>query len=102
VALKQLRTAGKVSLAQQPERAAGIATDYLRQRFDLPVAEATPVEVAAHFKRVGLPSAVAEQAARFFQDCDAARFRPSPTPDWPAVAAAAQLILAVEDVSWQR
>jgi hypothetical protein len=101
VALRHLRTAGKVPRFQQPERGATIVTHYLRQRFDLPAAEATPVEVAAHFQRVGLPAALTEQATRFFENCDAARFRPSPVTDWPAVAAAEQLILAVEDASWQ-
>jgi hypothetical protein len=101
MALRQLRIAGKVPLLQQPERAAAIVTEYLRQRFELPAAEATPVEVAAHFHRVGLPAALAERATRFFQECDAARFRPSPWLDWPAVATAEQLVLAVEDASWR-
>jgi hypothetical protein len=102
LALKHLRAAGKDPLSRQPEQAAGIVTDYLRQRFDLPAAEATPIEAAEHLQRVGLPVALSERAAQFFQECDAARFRPSPSPEWLAVATAAQLILEVEDASWQR
>jgi hypothetical protein len=100
-ALQQLRASRRIPRANQPERAAGIVTDYLRRRLDLPAAEATPIEVAAHFQRMGLAHALAERAVRFFRDCDAARFRPSPSSDWPAVETAAQLILAVEDASWQ-
>jgi hypothetical protein len=101
VALRQLHTAGKVPLLRQPERAVTIVTDYLRQRFELPAAEATPSEVATHFQRLGLPAALVEQATQFFQECDAARFRPTPSADWQAVAAAERLILAMEDASWE-
>jgi hypothetical protein len=101
IALRQLHTAGKVPLLRQPERAVSIVTDYLRQRFELPAAEATPPEVAAHLQRLGLPSALVERATQFFQECDAARFRPTPSADWQAVAGAERLILAMEDASWE-
>ena len=111
-ALQALHGAGRLPSIQQAARIAAVAADYLRGRFDAPAEEPTPAEAAACLRRAGCSSALAEQAAALFRDCDAARFAPlTPTPlpsgergrgegvpDLPA--AAVRFILAVEAETW--
>lgn len=58
------------------QTAPAIVTDYLRQRFDLPGAAPTPVEVAAYLRRAGCAAELAEKTAELFRTCDAARYSP--------------------------
>jgi hypothetical protein len=86
-----------------------ITANYLQARFDLQAIEPTPLEVAMHLCRAGVPDTLAEQAADFFRVCDAARFAPAaaiqtaPRPAPPAsgwgsdlAAEAHRLIVALE------
>jgi hypothetical protein len=95
-ALKQLRAVAHASPGEQAEQACATVANYLRERYAFPAAEPTPVEVAAHLQRAALSTPLVEQAAQFFQDCDAMRFRPSPNPNWLASQAAVALILGLE------
>ena len=73
---RALRAArGSTARAAPPARPA-IVANYLQQRLDLTVAEPTPREVALLFARHGCSSALIEQAVRFFEACDSARFLP--------------------------
>jgi hypothetical protein len=98
VALRRLRAAANAPPGEQAERASAIVADYLRERFEFPAAEPTPVEVAAHLHHSGMPAPLGDHASRFFQKCDAMRFHPTPNPDWSACPAAVALVLALEAV----
>jgi hypothetical protein len=100
LALKQLRAAAKLPVSEQTERVAWIVSAYLRQRLDLSAAEPTPVEVAAHLRRFPLPEELADRAARFFEECAAARFAPAGLANFSAIRDAEPLILGLEDASW--
>ena len=95
-ALQALRAVGRLPPIERAARAAAVTADYLRGRFDAPAEEPTPAEAAACLGRAGCSPVLADQAAAFFRDCDAARFAPgeAPRPDLPA--AAIRFILAVE------
>jgi hypothetical protein len=98
VALRRLSTTANAPPRAQAEQASAIVAAYLRERFEFPAAEPTPVEVAAHLRRAALPDSLGEQTSRFFHDCDAMRFHPTPNPDWMASPAAVALVLALEAV----
>jgi hypothetical protein len=100
LALRELRAVARLPAKEQTERAAGIVSEYLRQRFDLPAAEPTPVEVAAHLRRVALPEELADRAGRFFEVCAAARFAPAGMAKLEAIRVAEPLIVGLEDASW--
>jgi hypothetical protein len=51
-----------------------VVRKYLRERFDFPVEDPTPAEVAAFLKRRGFALALCEQGRTFWQGCDAARY----------------------------
>jgi hypothetical protein len=71
--------------------------EYLRQRLDLPVAEPTPDEVAAHLRRAGLDAKLASEAAAFFRACDAGRFAAGAAGAADLQSAASRFVLAVEE-----
>ncbi len=98
LALSSLQAAAALAPAACAERSARVVADYLRERYELPVAEPTPAEVAAHLTRQGCPAPLAEQAERFFRACDEARFRPGPSPI-NLVGAGTQFLLDVEALS---
>jgi hypothetical protein len=101
LALKALRFAPRGPADRSAVATASIVADYLHQRLDLAVREPTPIETATYLRRVGLPPALAEQGERFFQGCDAARFRPAPSADGSSLKeVAVQFILAVEAETW--
>jgi hypothetical protein len=101
LALKQIRAAARLPANEQIECVARVVADYLRQRFDLPAAEPTPAEVAAHLRRVALPEELADHAARFFAECATARFGPVGPANLAAFRDAEPLILGLEDASWR-
>jgi hypothetical protein len=97
LALEALRGARRLPAEQQAVRAAATVAGYLRERLDLTVAEPTPAEVAGYLKGRGLSAGLTEQAAHFFELCDAARFLPAPEVAGTDLAeAASQVVLAVE------
>ncbi len=94
------RGAGLLPPMPRAARAAAVAADYLRARFDAPAEEPTPDEATACLGRVGAPAALAEQAAALFRACDAARFGSALRPPADLAAEAARFILAVEAATW--
>jgi hypothetical protein len=75
-ALKALQRSGKLAAETQPQQVEAILAEYLRQRLDLFSAEPTPAAVAQHLEQAGCSTALAQEVARFFGHCDAARFAP--------------------------
>jgi hypothetical protein len=96
-ALPLLQAARRLKAEEYAHRIPAIVAAYLQQRLDLTSAEPTPREVAALLAQRGCSPALTQQAVRFFEACDSARFTPlygaelSDLPD-----SALQLILAVE------
>ncbi|MCS6851383.1 MAG: BatD family protein [Gemmataceae bacterium] len=78
-----------------------IVADYLRQRFDLPVAEPTPEEVAELLRRQGRSEEAVAWAYEFFRRWDERRFAGGAAAGAPPdlAADAAQLIALLEDGS---
>jgi hypothetical protein len=100
-ALQALRGTGRLPSEQQAARVAAVANDYLRGRCDAAAVEISPAEAADCLKSVGCSPALAERAAAFFRDCDAARFARDgalSASDLPAVAR--RFILDVEAETW--
>lgn len=98
-ALHRLRRAAHLPARQQADLAASAVAGYLRQRFDLPVAEPTPLEAGDHLRRAGC-SGGADDVTRFLQSCDAARFKANGAADSCELASTASaIILAVETES---
>jgi hypothetical protein len=96
-ALQALHAARRLGAAERADRSAAVVAGYFRQRLDLTVAEPTPREIAEFFGRREISPALTEQAVRFFDACDSARFLPpdgAGPPNLPETAA--QLILALE------
>jgi hypothetical protein len=83
------------------ERVTAITGTYLRQRFDLAAVEPTPAEVDALLRRHTTTEKLADSVARFFADCDAARFAPTGSvgQSTDPVEAARQLIVSLEERS---
>lgn len=97
-ALQALNAARRLDAPEQAARTTAIVADYLQQRLDMTIAEPTPREVALLFAQHGCSSALTEQAVRFFEACDRARFLPvSEAASFPLTDAALQFILAVEE-----
>jgi hypothetical protein len=97
LALEALRGARRLPAEQQAVRAAAAVAGYLRERLDLTVAEPTPGEAAALLKGRGLSAGLTEQAAHFFERCDAARFLPAhEAPGADLAEEASRVVLAVE------
>ncbi len=97
-ALALLYAVRRLGSAERATRTAAIVADYLRQRLDLAIAEPTPGEVAELFAQRGRSPTLAEQAVRFFEQCDRRRFLPASgttQSDLPDIAS--QFILAVEE-----
>jgi hypothetical protein len=97
-ALHQLHAARRLGAEERAMRTAAIVTGYLQERMDMPIAEPTPQEIAAFFAQHACSPVLCEQAVRFFQACDNARFLPSDqamSRDLPD--AAGGFILAVEE-----
>ncbi len=78
-ALQALRGSGRLPPDQQAARVAAVAADYLRGRCDAAAVELSPAEAADCLQRVGCSPALAQSAAAFFRECDAARFAPDGT-----------------------
>lgn len=96
-ALRLLNSARRLDAEACAERATALVADYLQQRLDLTVAEPTPPEVAALFELRHCSLALAEQAVRFFEACDRARFLPATATEHRDLPdSAIQFILAVE------
>ena len=65
--------------SRAPDPAGAIAAavlGYLRARFPLSPAAATPIEIGAALTELGLHSSESDAVADFFRACDAARFAP--------------------------
>jgi hypothetical protein len=100
-ALKALHRLGKLDALAQAQQAEAVMSSYLRQRLALLAAEPTPAEVAQCLEQSGSSPALAQEGARFFAACDAARFAPgvmAKGDNWPETAT--RLILALEEESW--
>jgi hypothetical protein len=85
----------------QAHQAEAVMASYLRQRLDLLTAEPTPTEVARHLEQSGSSPALAQEGARFFAECAAARFAPglmARADTWTETAT--RLVLALEEESW--
>lgn len=99
-ALRALYAARRLDTETRAARIVAIVVGYLQQRLDLTIAEPTPREVALLFAQHGCSSALTEQAVRFFEACDRARFVPAEGGTGVSPVAlqdsALQLILAVE------
>jgi hypothetical protein len=97
-ALQALHAARRLDTQTRAARTTAIVTDYLQQKLDLAIAEPTPREVELLFTQHGCSSALIEQAVRFFEACDSARFLPMvESAPFPLHDTALQLILAVEE-----
>ncbi|HTU23591.1 MAG TPA: hypothetical protein VMG10_36480 [Gemmataceae bacterium] len=97
-ALQALHAARRLDTKMWAAGTTAIVADYLQQRLDLTIAEPTPREVELLFTQHGCSSTLTEQAVRFFEACDSARFLPmSESSSLPLHDAAVQLILAVEE-----
>jgi hypothetical protein len=100
-ALKALHRLGKLDALTQAHQAEAVVSSYIRQRLDLLTAEPTPAEVAHHLEQSGSSPALAQEGARFFAECNAARFAPglmARADNW--MATATRLVLALEEESW--
>lgn len=75
-ALQALRSARRLDAEARAARIAATVTGYLQQRLDLTIAEPTPHEIALLAVQHDFPSSLTEQAIRFFETCDCARFQP--------------------------
>lgn len=91
LALRRLEAAPRAAIV------ADVVTGYLRERFDLGVREPTPAEARAHLLTQGCPEELNDQAGRFYQACDAARFLPAAGTDPDLAGYAVRFILAVEE-----
>jgi hypothetical protein len=99
LALKQLERLPRGSTEVRAAHIAAAVTIYLQQRLDLPAAEPTPAEAAAHLRTAGCPDTLSDRAELFFKSCDAARFFPNASAaDLPAFAQ--HLILDLEAHTW--
>jgi tetratricopeptide (TPR) repeat protein len=75
-ALQALHSARRLDAEARAERIAAIVAGYLQQRLDLTIAEPTPHEIALLFGQHTFSPALTEEAVRFFETCDRARFQP--------------------------
>jgi hypothetical protein len=83
--------------ADADARTASVLAGYLRRRLELPGAEPTPAEVAAHLGRAGISEPVSVRVTEFFRACDAVRFAAgAPLPAAPPAADARSLVNALE------
>jgi hypothetical protein len=99
--LRAVRRISNLDASAQAQQMESILAEYLRQRFELSTVEPTPAEVARHLEQTGSSKALAQEMARLFGRCDAARFAPGlvEKPDsWSATAS--RLVLALEEESW--
>ena len=97
-ALQQLQSAGKLPTEARAMRITSIVSEYLQQRLEMNIAEPTPREVAVICAQQGCSLALTEQAVRFFEACDGARFLPrSPEASFDLHDAAVSLIGTVEE-----
>ena len=69
---------------------------YLRARFPLSPAAATPSEIGAALTELGMPSSEADAVAGFFRACDAARFAPPGEASTSLAIAAEALVTRLE------
>lgn len=96
-ALHHLHAARRLDGETCTHRTASLVIDYLRQRLDLAIAEPTPREAALWLAASGCSPALSEQAVRFFETCDQARFLPDAASEQEKLPESAeQFILAVE------
>jgi len=99
-ALQAMHSARRLDAEARAERIAAIVAGYLQQRLDLTIAEPTPHEIALLFGQHTFSPALTEQAVRFFETCDRARFQPVEGGTGVSLDelqdAAMQFILAVE------
>jgi hypothetical protein len=101
-AFRALGSLGTTGDSARVEHVSAIATQYLRQRFDLPPAEPTPAEIMHHLQRAGASAVLADKAGEFFRACDAVRFAPAARADGDLAAAAQHLIVTLEAEPWSR
>ncbi len=99
-ALQALHSARRLDTEARAARIAAIVAGYLQQRLDLTIAEPTPHEIALLFGQHAFSPELTEQAVRFFERCDHARFQPVEGGTGVSLDelqdAAMQFILAVE------
>ncbi len=92
--------------AEEPARhATGIVAAYLRERLDLPPADPTPAEVAAHLEHTRISPELVRRIVGFFETCEKACYAPIGPPGsrsdgWEPSEAARDLILALEAELW--
>lgn len=76
-ALVDLERARRGGTEDLPLRMGEIFAGYLQQRWDLPVLQPTPEEVADHLRRVGRSPKQSESVAGFLRLCDQQRYAPA-------------------------
>lgn len=100
-ALQSLRGAAGEGAELRAERAAAALTTYLRQRLDLPLADASPAQAGERLRQLGIPRPLSEQVAELLQTCDAARFAADLLPSEQDLPGRTEnLILALESQPW--
>jgi hypothetical protein len=100
-ALRTLRAGRGEDAAARARRSSAVLDAYLRDRLDLPIADATPRQAGERLRRIGFPPHLTQQAAELIRSCDAVRFAPEllpPEQNLPALAE--NLILALESEPW--
>jgi hypothetical protein len=86
---------------EQARRLAALVTTYLQDRLELPAADPSPAEAAAHLRRLGVSAELRKQTAHFYRVCDTVRFAPEPALGRDDLTTMARdLILALEAESW--
>jgi hypothetical protein len=79
-----------------PAAIAAAILGYLRARFPLGTAAATPTELGATLAELGLPSTECDAVVEFFRNCDAVRFAPGGDGDRSLALEAAALVMRLE------
>jgi hypothetical protein len=101
LALRAIGGARRLPGRQGDEVVVAAVADYLRQRFDLPAAEPTPIEAAQALREQGATPDLIAQGEGFFRAGDEARFRPPGRPAAKLAERATRFILAVEARPWE-
>jgi len=97
-ALQQLQNVRRFPTEARATQITAIVSDYLHQRLEMNIAEPTPREIAVFCAQQGCSTALTEQAVRFFEASDSARFLPRASEvSLDLQVAAVRLILAVEE-----
>jgi hypothetical protein len=96
-ALRRLDAARRQQGRACADAVVGAVGEYLHARFDFPVAEPTPEEVAAWVAARGVDCKQAEQGRRLLEACAAERFQPTPGAAADLPGQAHDWIIALEE-----